>query len=224
MKLLAPPGEYNGVFDNTPENQTDDLLEAQLADDSFGNGIFDHKPNVHVGDGVFAAHYALPGYEARESGTGPSEVIDQQTGTPIESFTAGYRNGQQFIQSTQPRWPYPSQSSFAHDYPTNAYGNPFSERIAEDDLTWINPVEGAYPVMDPGQIAAPVARRFRGSEAPVSGFGSYEGRNFTEAAAGLGFLDAVQAASPLKVVVGGLALGALLTMGYLALTEGLWPG
>lgn len=191
--------EYNGVFDETPESHSDDLAEAQLDDDVDGNGIFSSQANVHVGDGVFAAQYAIPGYLAREPGTGPSEVIDQQTGTPIASFTGGYRTGQQFLRSSQPRWPFPSGDPYRFDYPPlDGSYPPYGGDIAGQQ-TFEMPVEGARVIGTARRPAGQLAlRSFRGAQAPVAGLG--------------GVFDILDTAPTWQVVVGGLAFGALVAL------------
>lgn len=87
------------------ERVSPELLEANEDDDTYGAGLFDERNNVHAKDGIFADRFSLPGYLAREPGTGPSEVIDWQTGTPIASVAAGLRTMQPNMASTAPRYP-----------------------------------------------------------------------------------------------------------------------
>jgi len=60
--------------------------EANLLDDSVGNGIFDGPgaaPIQHAGSGLFESHYAEPGYLYREQMTKPGAVVSTQTGDPV---------------------------------------------------------------------------------------------------------------------------------------------
>lgn len=60
--------------------------QANIDDDTVGNGIFDGPgapPVQHAGSGVFEARYSEPGYLYRERLGKPSEVLDQTTGEPI---------------------------------------------------------------------------------------------------------------------------------------------
>lgn len=87
--------------------------EAEVEDDVANSGVFSaHRANVHVGDGVFATNYALPGYAQRENLLGKSEVIDRQTGTPIEVYVGGATSAAQYMPSTQPRYPWPSRDGY----------------------------------------------------------------------------------------------------------------
>ena len=108
--------EFDGVVDGRPEYRSDEMVNAAQEDDVLGAGIFDTRVNLHGGDGIFEESYSLPGYLARETGNGPSEVIDNQTGTPIESFASGMWRSQQYLPSTQPRYPWPDLNPFMPDY------------------------------------------------------------------------------------------------------------
>lgn len=57
--------------------ETDELLDAQSEDDVVGNGMFDDMPTVHLGNGMFEDKWSMPGYAARETGLGPTEVVDR---------------------------------------------------------------------------------------------------------------------------------------------------
>ncbi len=102
-QYIAPPsvGDNSSAPDWTPE----EILETQKADDTDGNGIFSNHANYNQGEGIFADKWALPGFVARENGLGPSEVIDQQTGTPIQSFFTDMWNRGPVTGQILHRWP-----------------------------------------------------------------------------------------------------------------------
>lgn len=61
----TPSGE-RGI---DPRYQSDELNELESQDDTFGSGIFDpggRAATANTNMGVFASHYSLPGYAARE--------------------------------------------------------------------------------------------------------------------------------------------------------------
>lgn len=61
----TPTGE-RGI---DPRYQSDELNELESQDDTFGSGIFDpggRAATANTNMGVFASHYSLPGYAARE--------------------------------------------------------------------------------------------------------------------------------------------------------------
>jgi hypothetical protein len=69
-----------------------ELKLMEELDDTVGTGIFDAEGThgqVHAGAGIFAAHYAMPGYLARETFFQPSEVVDATTGRRILPVPAG---------------------------------------------------------------------------------------------------------------------------------------
>jgi len=103
-------------FDTFPshlELYSNSPLEAQAEDDVANSGVFsNNKANIHAGDGVFATNFALPGYAQRENLLGGSEVIDRQTGTPIEVYAAGSTSAQQYMPSTSPRYPWPDRDGY----------------------------------------------------------------------------------------------------------------
>ena len=69
-----------------------ELRLMEELDDTLGTGIFDPEGThgqVHAGEGIFAAHYAMPGYLARERFFQPSEVVDATTGRQILPVPAG---------------------------------------------------------------------------------------------------------------------------------------
>lgn len=167
-------------FDTFPrhlEFYSNSPLEAEVEDDVANSGIFsNHKANVHVGDGVFAANYALPGYAQRENLLGRSEVIDRQTGTNIEVYVGGATSAAQFMPSTQPRYPWPDRDGFV--------GGAVNKARMQDD--------GMYPVQDisemPADFLGPVTNttkevelwplavdqaRLRGQPRGISGLGSF---------------------------------------------------
>jgi hypothetical protein len=155
--------------EDVPEFVSEEMAAA-MAEDVVGSGIFDDKPNVHLDTGIFEDHWALPGYAAREDGAGKSEVIDRQTGTPIEVYLPGTWTGQQFMPSTQPRYPYPD--------PNPQYGNwgvladrydlshqPGSENIA------IEPIDLGLLVQ---RVNPPAPRAPATLQRPVAGLGGFE--------------------------------------------------
>jgi len=119
-KLDAIQKAYGGLsmaeFDSIPndiEMYTNSPREAEAEEDVSGSGIFStDRPNIHVGDGVFATNFSLPGYAARENLMGRSEVIDRQTGTQIEVYVGGATSAAQYMPSGQPRYPWPDQDSY----------------------------------------------------------------------------------------------------------------
>lgn len=93
---LAPfyrKSEVGASDHRLPESMPVELPEAQAADDSASNGVFDEGVhNLHADLGVFADNAALPGYAQRENGFGPSETIDWQLQTPVQVFQSGIYN------------------------------------------------------------------------------------------------------------------------------------
>ena len=78
-----------GVEQGWAANELKVLAEI---DDVQGNGVFDPPgahPNIHPDAGVFAARYAIPGYEAREVPFSLSEVRDVTTGRRIRVVPSG---------------------------------------------------------------------------------------------------------------------------------------
>lgn len=89
------PDPRVGDKGNVPEWIPEEIVRARAEDDVDGNGIFDgDRPNMHMGDGIFEDNYSLPGFLARETGLGPSEVIDAQTNSQINVFYPGMWNRQ----------------------------------------------------------------------------------------------------------------------------------
>lgn len=147
-------------FDTFPshlELYSNSPLEAQAEDDVANSGVFsNNKANIHAGDGVFATNFALPGYAQRENLLGGSEVIDRQTGTPIEVYAAGSTSAQQYMPSTSPRYPWPDRDGYL--------GGALSKisRNRMDD-------QGVYPTVDisdmPADFLGPVDDSTRGTNA-----------------------------------------------------------
>lgn len=123
-------------FDSLPndiELYTNSPREAEAEEDVSGSGIFStNRPNIHVGDGVFATNFSLPGYAARENLMGRSEVIDRQTGTQIEVYVGGATSAAQYMPSGQPRYPWPDLDSYLEGS---------SVKAARED-------SGAFPTVD----------------------------------------------------------------------------
>ena len=68
------------------QDQDPSVAAANADDDVVGNGIFSGPgapATTHAGTGIFAGHFAVPGYLYREQPTQPSEIIDTTTGAPI---------------------------------------------------------------------------------------------------------------------------------------------
>jgi len=153
-------------FDSYPpgiENYTDSPKEAEKADDVVGSGVFSPGlATVHGQDGVFAASYSLPGYVARENLMGRSEVIDRQTGTPIEVYVSGATSAAQYMPSTQPRYPWPDRDGYlggavgkarAQDYARF----PRSVDISDMPADFLGPVDQFSPFNPPPIHGAPRA-------------------------------------------------------------------
>jgi hypothetical protein len=74
------------------ENYPNELNLLAEADDIDGNGVFDPNlthGNVHPNEGVFAAHYSLPGYVEREHFYSPSEVTSLPRGGDVMYVPGG---------------------------------------------------------------------------------------------------------------------------------------
>jgi hypothetical protein len=93
--------------------------------------IFSSEPNLYQNEGIFADRWSMPGYAQREDGEGRSEVVDQQTGTPIQVFLPGYWNGQARMPSTQPRLPFPSLNPMQVDWGRAADRYESQNRVAQ---------------------------------------------------------------------------------------------
>lgn len=93
LSTMYLPRESGDIDVGIPERVAPEILEAAMEDDVVGSGIFGDGNNVNSRDGVFADRMSLPGYLAREPGTGPSEVVDGQIGTQILSLADGWRSG-----------------------------------------------------------------------------------------------------------------------------------
>jgi len=183
-------------FDSYPpgiENYTDSPREAEKADDVVGSGVFSpERATVHGQDGVFAASYSLPGYVARENLMGGSEVIDRQTGTPIEVYVAGATSAAQFMPSTQPRYPWPDRDGYLGGAISKAWaqdhsGHPRAQDISDMPADFLGPVRQYSPI-EP--------RPTRGPDRALSG--------------ALDFLDGVS-----NVQLFGVALLAGVALAYL---------
>lgn len=126
-------------FDTYPrdiEFYTDSPREAEKADDVVNSGVFSpNRASVHKGDGVFADNVALPGYVARENLLGGSEVIDQQTGTPIEVYLTGATSAAQYMPSTQPRYPWPSRDGYVGGAQSLAWQQDHGGYLKMDDIS-----------------------------------------------------------------------------------------
>jgi hypothetical protein len=75
-----------------PAWAANELAVMQELDDTQGSGIFDppgSHPNIWPDAGVFAAHFSIPGYSAREVMWKQSEVVDATTGRPIVPVPSG---------------------------------------------------------------------------------------------------------------------------------------
>jgi hypothetical protein len=79
-RFAAAHGRYLSGVDDVPNQETegaewdldptDDLQALESEDDTLGSGIFDshrHPGTANVDAGVFASHYSLPGYQARQT-------------------------------------------------------------------------------------------------------------------------------------------------------------
>lgn len=162
-----PAGEFpGGGTDALPELHSDAMAEASVEDDVQNSGVFSDDCNLHIGDGVFSTSFALPGYAQRENGRGKSEVIDHQTKTPVEVYMAGSTRGQQYMPSTQPRWPSPDLDPFWDDgrRAVEASGDipSVDTSFNPPEGAWDqNPLDGTFPE-NPTMLSVPV------TGAPVS--------------------------------------------------------
>jgi len=76
----------------SPATASGELQHYAEMDDTQGSGIFDAPgsvPNIHPDAGIFATHFALPGYHARELPFSDTEIIDVTTGRPIRAVPSG---------------------------------------------------------------------------------------------------------------------------------------
>lgn len=178
------------VFPRFIENYTDSPREAEKADDVVNSGVFSpNRASVHKEDGVFADNVALPGYVARENLMGGSEVIDKQTGTPIEVYVTGATSAAQYMPSTQPRYPWPDRDGYL--------GGAVDKARAADLQRFPRPVD----ISDmPADFIGPVTQDYAFNPPPVMG----------PARALSGFLEEVSNTQLLVgAVVGGLLLAYL---------------
>jgi len=75
-----------------PATASGELEHYAQMDDTQGSGIFDAPgsvPNIHPDAGIFATHFALPGYHAREVPFSETEIIDVTTGRPVRAVPSG---------------------------------------------------------------------------------------------------------------------------------------
>ncbi len=146
---------------NLPEHISPETVEALTSDDVDGSGVFDDTPNVNRNDGVFATSYSLPGYAARETGFGPSETIDAQTGENVEVYYSGLMN------NVAAQGVYPTSRGPAYA--------PNGRDMADTDFAKKLPMTPIYN--QSGIIAEPVLQPMTDPGAPsppqqsISGFG-----------------------------------------------------
>lgn len=173
-------------FDTFPshlELYSNSPLEAQAEDDVANSGVFSNgKANIHEGDGVFATNFALPGYAQRENLLGGSEVIDRQTGTPIEVYAAGSTSAQQYMPSTSPRYPWPDRDGYLGGAMSKISRNRMDDQgsyptvdISDMPADFLGPVDGSAKITDaeanPALWRNAVDPRFvRGETRALSGF------------------------------------------------------
>lgn len=217
---MSSPDGLGMIHNNRPSYVSEEEA-ASLADDVSGNGIFSDRPNMHLHAGVFEDNYALPGYVAREDGAGKSEVIDQQTGTPIEVYLTGTWTGQQFMPSTQPRWPYPDP---APEYPNyGVLADRYDLTHADPSVSIVNADMPAspVPVTMPIQGATPATQQMRvrmpptGRAVPLKGLGEFTG---------------ITSAPAWQWALAGIVLGVAAAYaweefggGHVLLPSGPWP-
>lgn len=154
--------EFAGAWPSDLDSRSDDVAEAESLDDMVGNGVFDASNNVnlHKGAGVFESSFALPGFLARENpAIGKSEVIDRQTGTPIEVYAAGATSGATWMPSSQPRYLDVDPSGFIADdgraLLARGQGNVQVQSTADMPLDFLAPVD-ALP-MGTNLLTAPAS-------------------------------------------------------------------
>lgn len=182
------PAETGDQDVGIPERIPAEILAAQVEDDTVGSGIFSDHNNLHTRDGIFADRASVPGYLAREPGTGPSEVIDWQTGTPIMSLADGLRTGSvENAWTTTPPWPNVSGASFPNvlsladqvDFrmPRVPVSNEWAAQQAQPQQPVFEPSTLPYPAIPPGtwgtsgsagtSFTAPGARHYVDPNLPV---------------------------------------------------------
>jgi len=196
---------------NVPARVPDEMVEAMRRDDVDGSGIFDNRKNINATQGIFAVKYGIPGYVARESGLGPSEVIDAQTDTAIEVFLPGFINHR------------PIHGQVQHRYPlTQGINTPRSEltadridfqRAIESQPTWNNPDAGAAT-----RIAPTFVKPYNWGIGPRPGPGSQlQGLGWL-VRRGVGEEPSTPAAMPggdlWMWALGGVAAGAVLALAW----------
>jgi len=89
---LAGTGEAVQDENSEPAWASNELNFYARPDDVQGSGIFDPPgthPNIHPDAGVFATHFSLPGYHARERPFSETEVLDATTGRPVRAVPSG---------------------------------------------------------------------------------------------------------------------------------------
>lgn len=199
------PDPRVGGKGNVPEWIPEEVVRAYREDDVDGTGIFDgDRPNMHVGDGIFEDNYSLPGYLARETGLGPSEVIDAQTGTPTDVFFTGLWNRQ-------------TGGYVPHRYPVHSGATVPNAKEAADALdlsalhvprasTWNNPDAGGARPLRPTNVRPARLPMADGRFKTLSGYGSYGS-----------YGEMTMPAVP--SVVGWLVAGAAVGMGLAYLYE-----
>ena len=129
--------------DEEPAYALNELRLMTEMDDVSGNGLFDPpstRPNIYPDAGIMSSAYALPGYLARDRMYAPSEVIDANTGRPIQYVNGGTVS----MDST-------AEIAFmeAGAYPKpQSYLDMYSEEMMPGEST-VNVVQNPVPVSNP---------------------------------------------------------------------------
>lgn len=140
--------------DDEPAYALNELRHMAEMDDVDGNGVFDppgSRPNTYPDAGIMASSYSKPGYLARDRMYAPSEVIDANTGRPIE-----YVNGGMVSMDSTAEIAFIEGGAYR---PPRPYLDMLSEQTMSQEST-VNVAQNPIPV----RLSAPPSQR---SEAPM---------------------------------------------------------
>lgn len=160
--------------DDEPAYALNELRLMNEMDDVNGNGVFDPpgtRPNIYPDAGIMASKYAIPGYLHRDRMYAPSEVIDANTGRPIQ-----YVNGGTVSMDTTAEIAFIEGGAYRAPRP---FLDMFSEHNMEGRST-VNVAQNPIPVrvppppsIDPGvPIIAPPGAKDAGAQAGLGDAGS----------------------------------------------------